>query len=75
MWLMEQVEQDKFVYTFEGIRNTLICSYSRYQEFSEACLELKTTKDFDVKAFDFVPHNKIYIADSEGFVVDYVIED
>lgn len=75
MWSMQQTESEKYVYTFEGERNLLICSYSRYDEFLRLADELSFLSDFDVKCFSFIAHDQLIIADSEGFVATYKVLD
>jgi hypothetical protein len=72
-WTMQQVEENKYVYTYEGTRNTILCSIDRYDEFSRLASELHCLLHYKVVAAPFCSPNKVYIADNEGFVNIYEV--
>ena len=73
MWAIEQVEPDKYVYSFEGRRNLIICALSRYHAFVEASNVLLATRDYDVYAYEWVKHGTVYVVDNEGYITEHEI--
>lgn len=63
------------VYTYEGKRNVIICSFSRLHEFELAALEVFAARDYVVQAYEWVQHSEVYIVDNEGFVSKFQIQD
>jgi hypothetical protein len=75
-WSCEQVSQDVYNFKFEGIRNTLMCSISRYDEFVRLSEQLLCLQDYKIVCNVSVSHNSVYIADNEGMWITYeVVED
>lgn len=69
MQLSEHLAEETFeLQTYEVLRNTILCSISRYDEFLAACSELVATQDYVVTASASVSHNKMYLADNEGVI-------
>jgi len=71
--MMEDNVQDEFDYSFEGYRELILCSFDRLEAFTLAAQELESTKHFTVKAYSWIPSNKVYIADVEGAVSCYEV--
>jgi hypothetical protein len=74
MWACEIIEENKQVYSFEGLRNVLACSLSRYDEFVLAAEQLSSMTDYEVRAYPFIPHDTIYIYDNEGISLQFKVK-
>lgn len=61
--------------TYNVIRNTLLCSTSRYDEFLAASGEIYALRDYLVVGSPSVPHNTMYLADNEGYISTHNIVD
>ena len=60
---------------YDIIRNTLLCSTSRYEEFLAASIEIYALRDYLVVGSPSVAHNTMYLADNEGFISTHTIMD
>lgn len=74
-WSMEQVDENKYSFTFVGIRNTILCSLDRYDEFNRLSNELECLTHFKVVAAPFCASDKMYLADNEARITVYTVED
>ena len=75
MWTCETVSENKQYFKFEGLRNILACSLSRYDEFLIASYQLKSMQDYEIRAYEFVPHDTIYLYDAEGISMEFKVTD
>ena len=74
-WSMEQVDDNKYSFTFDGVRNTILCSLDRYDEFNRLSNELECLFHFKVVAAPFCASNKMYLADNEAHITVYTVEN
>lgn len=61
--------------TYDVIRNTILCSPSRYDAFIDAVSSLFVLQDYIVVQSSSVSHNLIYLADNEGHITTYTVVD
>ena len=60
---------------YEVLRNTILCSISRYDEFVYAAEQLIALQDYIVTASHSVSHNSMFLADNEGVIHKYEVLD
>jgi hypothetical protein len=60
---------------YDIIRNTILCSPSRYDAFLEAVNLLFVLQDYIVVQSVSVSHNLMYLADNEGHITTYTVVD
>lgn len=61
------VEIDYMQPTFEGQRNIIVCSISRFEEFKRLSDSLSFLSKYDVVCYTWMSHNSVYFVDCEGF--------
>ena len=78
--LMYQLSQHEATETFEleqynVLRNSILCSISRYDEFKAAASEIWALREYTVICNASVSHNTMYLADSEGIIHTFEVKD
>ncbi len=61
--------------TYNVIRNTILCSLSRYEAFLDASGSIFALREYDIVVSSSVSHDKMYLADSEGYISIFDIKD
>jgi len=61
-------------YMSKKVRYVIAVPLSRVTEFNRLMQELKSLQPYDMITADWVPHDKIYVADENGIVQQYDID-
>ncbi len=72
-WEMQQFDENKYFFTFTGVRNVLLCSLDRFSEFERLSEELKSLFHYKIMAAPFCPSNRVYLSDNEGNITQYEV--
>lgn len=74
-WSLEQFDENKYFFTYTGVRNVILCSLDRFEEFDRLAQELECLHYYKIIAAPFCPSSTIYLADNEGTVTQYKVDN